>query len=451
MNAPKDTLYGLLSLINSATADAIRQYEISGCPIPSLESSAEPLLPKDPTSLMRAVRVLEGACRQLCSTLTPPETTVYTRSMATNDVACLRVAASAKVPDAIFDHPEGLHITEIAARTGIHDGKLLRVMRYLASTHFFIETAPATFANNPLSLTLRRENKLSSFVLMVSNETNKCAVSNFYDSLVDPEYGHSLDARRSSWAYGIRSEIPDGTLFDYLAAHPHVMEQFHRAMGGLSKVTGLQAVITQFPWNELPQGATVCDVGGGVGTVSIELAKAHHNLHITLQDLPTVVTQAEQQWALEYPAAASEKRAEFIPIDFFKELPVKGQDIYYIRQIIHDWPLEDCVTILKNVRAAMKPGSRILVHEYIVPSNFPSKSGDAGVESAPKPLLPNFGYGNTRTYLQDVHMCIVLNACERTLAEFKDLGARAGLRFVKVWDLLDTGLVEYVADDDETR
>ena len=41
---------------------------------------------------------------------------------------------------------------------------------------------------------------------------------------------------------------------------------------------------------------------------------------------------------------------------------------------------------------------------------------------APKPLLPNYGYGSARTYLQDVNMLILLNGGERTLNEFKDVG-----------------------------
>ena len=41
---------------------------------------------------------------------------------------------------------------------------------------------------------------------------------------------------------------------------------------------------------------------------------------------------------------------------------------------------------------------------------------------APKPLLPNYGYGSLRTYLSDVNMLILLNAGERTLNEFKEMG-----------------------------
>lgn len=41
---------------------------------------------------------------------------------------------------------------------------------------------------------------------------------------------------------------------------------------------------------------------------------------------------------------------------------------------------------------------------------------------APHPLLPNYGYGSTRAYYQDVMMQILLNGGERTLEEYKALG-----------------------------
>jgi hypothetical protein len=37
---------------------------------------------------------------------------------------------------------------------------------------------------------------------------------------------------------------------------------------------------------------TVCDVGSGVGAISLELAKAYSHLDLTLQDQPHVMEQA---------------------------------------------------------------------------------------------------------------------------------------------------------------
>jgi tRNA1(Val) A37 N6-methylase TrmN6 len=87
-----------------------------------------------------------------------------------------------------------------------------------------------------------------------------------------------------------------------------------------------------FPWNLLPQGTTVCDVGGGVGGVCIKLAKRYPKLHFVLQDLPKPLVIAEKEIWPEYcPEAISENRVEFIPLDFFKGPPKEGCAIYYVR------------------------------------------------------------------------------------------------------------------------
>jgi hypothetical protein len=71
-------LEGLLSLINSATHDAMAIYEKSGHGVPSVYSATtHPLDAEAATlSLRKAIRTLEGACEQLCTTLAPPNHTL---------------------------------------------------------------------------------------------------------------------------------------------------------------------------------------------------------------------------------------------------------------------------------------------------------------------------------------------------------------------------------------
>ena len=71
-------LEGLLSLINSATHDAMTVYENSGHGIPSVHSATtHPFDTKAATlALRKAIRTLEGACEQLCTTLAPTNHTL---------------------------------------------------------------------------------------------------------------------------------------------------------------------------------------------------------------------------------------------------------------------------------------------------------------------------------------------------------------------------------------
>jgi len=66
-------------------------------------------------------------------------------------------------------------------------------------------------------------------------------------------------------------------------------------------------------------------------------------------------------------------------------------------------------------------------------------------QAAPAPLLPNYGAGRIRQYNLDFEMLIFMNSEVRSLEKFKKLGEAAGLKFVKHWDLGETGLVEYRA------
>ncbi|KAA1473174.1 S-adenosyl-L-methionine-dependent methyltransferase [Dentipellis sp. KUC8613] len=444
----KADLQALVSLIQNATNEAIQTYEDSGVEIPSLDSPSAP--PSNLIALRKAVRVLEGACFQLCATLAPPEATMFSRGVQCLDLACIRIAVSAKIPNILEGHPEGLHVSEIAKKTGIDEGKLAKILRSLATQHCFRETAAETFANNRLSVTMMEENPFSALMQWVSTYLNKIAAANVYDAFVDPEYKSSYEPKRTVFGYGVKDTLPNASIYEWLTAYREESKLFNRAMTGLTLLTDGHVIVDHFPWKDLAPGSTVCDLGGGVGTVSIELAKRYHQLHVTVQDLPDVIVQARQFWETNYPTAALEKRADFVPLDFLNESPVKGQDIYYLRQIIHNWPADCGVTILKNIAKVMKPESRILVHDYVLQPNFSGSAArdlaaGSGVNVAPKPLLPNYGYGSARAYTEDVSMLVLTNAGERTLDEFLAIGNAAGLKFVKLWDFAETALIEFAA------
>jgi hypothetical protein len=71
MKNPRAKLEALLALLNSAAQEAIAEYEKTG-DVP-LTESAHPLDFEPPSLTLRnTLRILEGACEQLCTTLSPP-------------------------------------------------------------------------------------------------------------------------------------------------------------------------------------------------------------------------------------------------------------------------------------------------------------------------------------------------------------------------------------------
>ncbi len=94
---------------------------------------------------------------------------------------------------------------------------------------------------------------------------------------------------------------------------------------------------------------------------------------------------------------------------FFDSVP-GGGDAYILKNIIHDWPDEKAVQILRNVRSAAGPEATLLLVEMVIPEHdrdFPGK-------------------------WVALEMLLNLAARERTAAEYRNLLHRAGYRMTRV-------------------
>ncbi len=108
----------------------------------------------------------------------------------------------------------------------------------------------------------------------------------------------------------------------------------------------------------------MCDVGGGRGTLLSEILKRHEHLRGVLCDAAGVCESARQLFAERGVA----ERVELAPGSFFERVP-SGADLYVLKNILHDWDDDACRVILRVVRAAMRPGERLLVCETLVEKN----------------------------------------------------------------------------------
>ena len=81
--------------------------------------------------------------------------------------------------------------------------------------------------------------------------------------------------------------------------------------------------------------------------------------------------------------------------------------------------------------------------EYILQHANRVPEEQSAFKQAPEPLLPNYGAGRSIQYNLDLDMLCMLNSQERRLDSFIKLGDAAGLKFEKLWDFGQMGLVEY--------
>jgi demethylsterigmatocystin 6-O-methyltransferase len=116
--------------------------------------------------------------------------------------------------------------------------------------------------------------------------------------------------------------------------------------------------------NHDSEAVLMVDVGGGAGHQCIALRQAHGNLkgRVVLQDLPGTIAMIDQ-------SALKQLNIEAQAHDFMTAQPIKGAKVYYMRNILHDWPDATCLTILRQLRAAMTQGSAIIIDETVVRSS----------------------------------------------------------------------------------
>jgi hypothetical protein len=142
------------------------------------------------------------------------------------------------------------------------------------------------------------------------------------------------------------------------------------------------------------------DVGGANGEVIRAMMRANADLHGGVFDLPHVVPDAEDAARRD----GLQKRFTAFSGDFFASVP--PADLYVVKYVLHDWDDESCIQILKNCRASLHDGGRIVVIDYLV-----GASGAPGLAS-----------------IMDMNMLVMTGGRERDLAEFDALFESAGLR-----------------------
>ncbi|TCM50473.1 methyltransferase [Kribbella sp. VKM Ac-2568] len=149
--------------------------------------------------------------------------------------------------------------------------------------------------------------------------------------------------------------------------------------------------------------SSVVDIGGGQGILLEAVLTAYEHLSGTVFDLSHVVATKPRSPALE-------SRWSSVAGSFFESVP--PADAYLLKSILHDWPDDRCVEILRTCTASLNPGGVVLVVELIL--------GRTGQE-----VLAAFS---------DLNMLVLPGGRERTETEYAALFTAAGLRLNRVLD-----------------
>ncbi len=184
--------------------------------------------------------------------------------------------------------------------------------------------------------------------------------------------------------------------FEWVVNFPNNLRAYQTAMASYARhdYAGLADVV------DFSGHAHLLDAGGGTGELAFALLRSYPGLSATVMDMPEVV---------ELAAAPDELKARcsFVVGDLFRPWPVSS-DAVVLARVLHDWPDNDALRILRRARQAMPRGGAL----YVVEMALDEDSGAGG--------------------LLDLHMLVMTGGSERTERQFGALLAQAGFEMLDV-------------------
>lgn len=115
----------------------------------------------------------------------------------------------------------------------------------------------------------------------------------------------------------------------------------------------------QYP---LDEARLLLDVGGGSGLYSIAWLERHQALRAIVWDRPEVLKVAREMAEAHGVADRLECRAG----DMFRDPVPEGCDVVLFSNVLHDWDVPECRTLVGRSAEALPPGGRLLVHDVFL-------------------------------------------------------------------------------------
>jgi len=358
-----------------------------------------------------------------------------------------------------------VHASAIGEKANVDPGRISRALRLLSTDHIFQEVKPDVYAHNRRSYVLTTAKTHAEIVsnpeskhegstgvpalVTVITERSILLSTRMIEYLTSPETAFSQEQSSSTFTL-----VYGAPLFEWmnLPENAYARKMFAFAMSGTIGFQPRTPIAKAFDWNSLPDDALVIDVGGGVGSTTLEIAKAVPKLKYIVQDMPGVVAEGEKWFKARLPAAIEEGRVKFEAHTFFDPQPPRPAlpAVYFLRLVAHDWSEKYLSIIFRNLRSAADPGTHLLIQDSVLLNACPLPPALAkelpeirGIPllDPPSPLLPNLGV--VTPYQSDLSMMNILNAQERTIFEFKSVLEKCGwkIQYIYRFDHVGPALV----------
>ncbi len=299
-----------------------------------------------PAFVIRLGLFLRHVLLRLADALVPASLPIFEQSTGVMQTMALSIVARHGIADKLGN--TAMTALALAGQTGTDADVMHRILRTLASRGVFRLDQDGAFHNNRLSRALLSGAPSANreWVQYFGSQTNLLAWIDLERSALD---GKSCFDR-----------VFGETIWDWFEKHGEEQEIFAHSMMGISS-TQAPIIAKLYPFQEVK---SVCDIGGGRGTLLSEILLRHTHLEGMLYDAEGVLASADTY----LKQRGLRERVRGVVGNFFTSSPAPA-DVYLLKNIFHDWDDEACSLILRNIRKSMSAGQRVLIIEQILEVN----------------------------------------------------------------------------------
>lgn len=251
----------------------------------------------------------------------------------------------------LAQHP--LSAPEIKNRLGLHERSYLDFLDALVALGYLQRKgigANAVYSDSPEADFFLDRNKPSYLGGILEMSNNR-----LYKYWNDLEHGLKTGLPQNELKYSHSK-----TQFDDIYGNPESLAEFLQAMAGV-QMGAFVAFSRQFDFSSY---STFVDVGGGNGTLCIQVALQNPYIACVNFDLPAVEPVAKAT----IDRFSLSPRIRTVSGDFFKADLPEG-DVVAMGNILHDWDEGEKVTLLKKAFNALPPGGAFVSIENIIDNN----------------------------------------------------------------------------------
>ncbi|KAF2752864.1 S-adenosyl-L-methionine-dependent methyltransferase [Pseudovirgaria hyperparasitica] len=271
----------------------------------------------------------------------------------------VRIGCDIKLFKILADSHEALDSATLAVKTGVAPGLMSRILRYLASNGYVAETAKDRFAANTMTTRLT-DPGFEGGVYHNSNTVGPAANA-LPDYLKKSGYKDVDNVFNTPLQVAHKTDQP---AFIWMQADAERFQYFDKFMSVTHK--GLPSWLDVYPYQEKvasvgPTQPLFVDIGGGIGHQSVAFREK-------VPDVPNTVILQDVEGTLAH--AIKHPGVQITAHDFWQPQPAGsvGAKIYYLRNILHDYPDVKALELLQNVKDALAPGSVILIDDMVIPN-----------------------------------------------------------------------------------